>query len=131
MAKTLEVFIEELKSVIDDIPKHLTETLERNADELIRETQERTPVDTGNLRDSWKRTEVVRNGDTYSTTIYNDATNPKYGMIYSSYVEYGHFSTAGNWVEGRFMLTQSLPNAQKRIEQDLRKDFEKVFSRFS
>ncbi len=43
---------------------------------------------------------VTKTGGTYSIEIVNP-------IEYSSYVEYGHRTTSGGWVEGRYMLTIS------------------------
>ncbi len=43
---------------------------------------------------------VTKTGNTYSIEIINP-------VEYASYVEYGHRTTGGGWVEGRYMLTIS------------------------
>lgn len=72
---------------------------------LVRAAAQRTPVDTGALKQSWydenKDFLIVKKGNVYEVTIYNS-------MLYASYVEYGHRTGDGvGWVNGHFMLTIS------------------------
>ena len=127
--KSLHAYIDAIDETIKNVPEYLTEKLHKHADDLVRETRQRTPVDTGNLRDSWKRSGVLREGDTYKVSITNDARNPKYGTEYATYVEYGHNSTSGNWVPGRFMLTESQEEERVRLQEDLEKDQVSLYSR--
>ena len=67
---------------------------------------------------------VTRTGDAYSIVVKNN-------VRYAPYVEYGHRTRNGGWVEGRFMLTlseeeirQSSPSLiQKRINAFLKEVF--------
>ncbi len=90
----------------------------------IRKVKKMTPVDTGDLRNHWKH-KVVKNGDSYIITIYND-------LEYASFVENGHRIVIGGqtvgWVEGKFMLKLTMdemerlaPNMwKKEIEEEMR-----------
>ena len=59
------------------------ELLKKLASQLEGDIIENTPVQTGELRQSWFITDVVKNGDTYEILICNNKE-------YASYVEYGH-----------------------------------------
>ena len=67
---------------------------------------------------------VVRNGDTYTIEIVNP-------VEYAPYVEFGHRTVNGGWVEGLFMLTissQEIQNAAPGIlEKKLKKKLGEVF----
>lgn len=81
-----------------------------------RKIKRRTPVDTGQLRRSWKVGKVERKGDNYIVEIYNNTE-------YAPYVEYGH-RTGKNltkWVEGRFMMTISMKEIEKELPLHLDK----------
>lgn len=106
--------ISQLKSNIakakDSIENTTLACLKGAGDDLIARAKVITPVDTGRLQASWE-TDVTQDGArTYTLHIYNDARNPNSGKPYAKYVEYGHYSVAGNWVEGRFMLNRTLPD---------------------
>lgn len=62
----------------------------------------------GHLRREWFISGVERSGDTLTIEIYNN-------VDYASFVENGHRTTNGGWVEGRFMLKVSI----KEVEQIL------------
>lgn len=68
---------------------------------------------------------VSRIGDTYVVEINNP-------IEYASYVEFGHRTTSGGYVEGRYMLTLSEKeinrNAPKIIENKIKKWLEGAFS---
>ncbi len=92
---------------------------------LVRAAVQRTPVDTGALKQSWRDENkdyfVVKRDNVYEITIYNS-------MLYADYVEYGHRTRDGKgWVNGFFMLTISAQQInrvapaliEKRIMQKL------------
>lgn len=101
--------------------------LKKQAEYVIAEAEERTPIDTGELLKGWQPAEVHIQGNDMSIYFINDT-------YYSSWVEYGHakpykgIGTPGteDWVEGRFMLTVPL---QKFID-DLPKEFEAAFWKY-
>lgn len=130
MSNTMNIttFVDKINKSKKDIPKFLTECLSDAADKLVADTKSRTPVDTGNLQKSWVRTQVEQTGNEYKVKITNDAQNPDYGTEYASYVEYGHNSRAGNWVEGAHMLARSQEDAKDFLEKKLRTEADKVFS---
>ena len=130
MSNTMNIttFVDKINKSKRDIPIFLTECLNEAANKLVTDTKNRTPVDTGNLQKSWVRTEVEHTGGDYKVKITNDAQNPRDGTEYASYVEYGHNSTAGNWVEGAHMLAKSQEDAKDFLEKKLRTEAKKVFS---
>lgn len=86
---------------------------------LIAKTKSRTPVDTGNLRNSWHRGNYIRQGSKASIEINNSAE-------YASYVEYGTPVRRWKWQDGAKMLTKSL----YEMEQSMPIDFDKAFTEF-
>ena len=110
---------------LKEVDRFLEGFLTQMALRALTKTKKRTPVDTGNLRNSWAIGEIERSGDTLSISLYNP-------VEYATYVEYGHKRTAwgskssaetSDWVEGRFMATLSLNN----IEKEMPARYEKAF----
>lgn len=91
---------------------------------LIALVKPQTPVITGTLRNSWASTPVTENADSYSMDVYNS-------QEYSEYVEFGHRTVNGGWVEGTHMLEKSEnqlePIAPKTIEGNLDRLLRTVF----
>lgn len=82
--------------------------------------KDRTPVDTGALRNSWKLGNLISDGKNISVEILN-------GMEYASYVEYGHRIVRNGaevgWYEGRFMLKISIDEIRKQMPHRYIKEF--------
>ena len=68
---------------------------------------------------------VTKTGGTYMIEIINP-------VYYAIYVEYGHRTATGGWVEGRYMLTISEEELEKiapqLLEKKLRKYLKEVFN---
>lgn len=98
------------------------------ASRLLRMAKKRTPVDTGALLGSWdeenKPLTVVKKGNVFEVTVTNS-------MTYASYVEYGHRTRGGGWIEGMHMITvpeEMLKTAApKIIERHIEKELKRVF----
>ena len=86
---------------------------------LIAKTKSKTPVDTGNLRNSWTRGNYTRQGNGAQIEIGNSAE-------YASFVEYGTPARQWKWKDGAKMLTKSL----YEMEQSMPVDFDKAFTAF-
>lgn len=96
---------------------------------FIREVKNRTPVDTGDLRNHWKLDGITREGNTLQVWFVNS-------MHYASFVEYGHAkpyksgATPGSadWVDGYFMMTVSLDVIQRTMPSRFNNEFEKFLA---
>lgn len=94
------------KAIADDAARKLTEqVLLELANRVLRRTKQKTPVDTGTLRDNWFVGEVVRHGDYLEVEIYNP-------IEYAEFVEYGHRIPNGKFVSGQYMLTLSIKEVE-------------------
>ncbi|OQB15715.1 MAG: hypothetical protein BWY15_00428 [Firmicutes bacterium ADurb.Bin193] len=105
--------------------------LEKRSDDFLRgfllemalralaKTKQRTPVDTGTLRNNWFVGQVRRKGDMLEVDIYNN-------IEYASHVEYGHKTRSGGFKEGVFMCRLSIDEIQK----ELPKRWERAFKSF-
>lgn len=96
---------------------------------FIREVKNRTPVDTGDLRNHWKLEGMTRDGDTLQVWFVNP-------MHYASFVEYGHAKPyksgaapgSADWVEGYFMMTVSLDVIKRGMPSRFNKELEKFLA---
>ena len=147
-----EVNIEQLERYIAEIEKAggeeavrkvTTDALHEVAGRMINKTMHRTPIGQypiesgrsgGTLRRGWTNGEdadalvyanslpVSHTQQTHSVTIQN-------AVEYAPYVEFGHRTVSGGWVEGRFMMTKSADEmnageAQKVVQKHLDKYLE-------
>lgn len=100
---------------------------------LHSELLKRSPIDTGNLRKMWSAGDnllftVERKNGGYEVTIVNEAKNSE-GYKYPWVVNYGHWSVAGNWVEGQFFVEDSVLASEQLAEQIIQKELAKWFKR--
>lgn len=76
---------------------------------IYNQTILRTPVDTGVLRGAWQ----LGNIQWYSTTVMIPLIN---NMDYASFVEYGHKTRSGGYVEPVFMAKKSIEEVNDKFE---------------
>lgn len=104
------------KQFDDFLRRFLTEMANR----LLAKVKPRTPVDTGALREAWQIGEIRGSGRNIEIEILNF-------MDYASFVELGHRTVAGTWVEGRFMLTISLDEIYREMPARLHSQLKEWF----
>lgn len=97
----LRTFINGFRQAEADLDVWLRDFLIERAFRVIAKTKQKTPVDTGALRNMWQIGSVTVSGSDLEVEIFNN-------MEYASFVERGHRTTGGGWVDGRFMLTISI-----------------------
>lgn len=113
-------YTKEFKSMQADFEQFLKNWITKQGKILIEKTKARTPVDTGNLRNSWFLGNFERQGTKAQIGINNNAE-------YASFVEYGTPARLNwKWADGAKMLTKSLYD----IEQSMPEDFDKAFTAF-
>lgn len=105
----------------------LLESMTKEAgNRLLAKVIDRTPVDTGELRQGWfnkkNPSDVVTDGFNYTTKISNN-------VGYASYVEFGHRQEPGRyvpaigkrlkkaWVDGQYFLTKSEMELERELPQ--------------
>lgn len=122
---------------LDEMEKRLSEAIAHQYPEAFREmvidiaiqlegkVKERTPVQTGRLRNAWRVGEIRRSGDAYIIEVSNN-------LEYAEAVEYGHRQEAGRYVPalgkrlkksfipGAHMLELSLAEVNARLPGYLR-----------
>lgn len=114
----LEAFRDKLEKLSKNTDKIARTIIEDIALRTLRATDKRTPVGVytdgrtgGTLRKGWYVTDVVKVGGSYEVYLKND-TN------YASFVEYGHrIRGHKSWVDGRFMMTISVDEVDRKVEQ--------------
>lgn len=107
---TISQLNSKLKKAKDSIENTTLECIKGAGNDLVARVKVITPVDTGRLKASWETEVTQHSARHYELHIYNAARNPKNDTPYAKYVEYGHYSVTGKWVEGRFMLNRTLPD---------------------
>jgi len=127
-----EKLAEDIKSLEKESKKFIENFLYRMALRTLAKTKERTPVDTGDLRNAWYLSGIAWRGDTVMIKL----NNPK---LYASFVELGHWQEVGRyvpaierrlvnpWVEGRYMLSLSI----QEIEREMPRRLEAAWKKFA
>ena len=112
--KGLDKFIISLNEMDDNFNSDLQKIVEKHGGKLLRNTKQRTPVDTGQLRRSWE----LEKGDLYVKLM----NRVEYGI----FIEWGHRTRGGkSYVEGVYMLKTSFEKTEKDFTNDLEKLFKK------
>lgn len=73
-------------------------------------------VDTGYMSEAWAVGKLSVVGNTLQVEVGNPAE-------YASYVEWGHTSRGGNWVDGGFMFTISLDEIERAMPTRFQREF--------
>ena len=141
-----EKYVKSFESMTREFDTFLRNFMLQQAQRCIRNAKLKTPVDTGALRASWgigNQNLVFKSnidaegnynvsldaenstvadisvvGDNFEVTIWN-------GMEYASYVEYGHSTPGGGWVQGQFMLTISIAEVERAMPSRFQKEFKR------
>ena len=112
--KGIDNFLKDINNIQNNFQGDLQKLVEKHGGILLRNTKQRTPVDTGQLRRSWE----LEKGDLYVKLM----NRTSYGI----YLEYGHRTRGGkSYVEGVYMLKTSFEKTKKDFENDLEKLFKK------
>ena len=69
----------------------------------------------GTLRNAWKLTNVTHKGNDYVIKIKNNT-------FYAEFVEYGHRTVNGGFVEGRYMLKIAMDDLEKVMIKHINKN---------
>ena len=108
-----------LKAELDDIGKIDKTIITKSAQDGVNFVKNITPIDTGHMRKSWRKSPTVQSSKGVSTSITNNAD-------YAMYVNDGHRivnkkgETVG-FIKGRYLIEKT----KKRVEADMKKLFGK------
>ena len=115
----------------NEAQKFVEEFLTEVAYLVVSQAVYRTPVDTGALRAAWQigdlsvvdksgsmvdlsLNDLVSQITTVGNSLEIEILN---GMEYANFVEYGHRTRAGGWVNGRYMITVPLDEMEREITE--------------
>lgn len=104
------------------VPRAANKFVVQEAEVVIGNTKNNSPVRTGSLRRGWKRTRAKQG----TVTIYNNTP-------YAAHVEYGHRvkvhgKFTGKVVPGQHMLRDGMQEAAQTFEEDAQAIFEELLS---
>lgn len=126
--KTFNTYVERVGDEVKS-KTYLTKATKRMdiiANYAIAQTKALTPVgkkNGGTLRRSWKRSNVNYTDKSLVVKVSNSAD-------YASFVENGHRTRSGGWVNGRFMLKQGLElTEQNKLNQTAQKELDGYISK--
>lgn len=111
-----------MKKLQNDYPEFNKTIIQKIGSRVLATVKRKTPVKTGHLRKNWSLTkpQVDKNGA--SIEVYNPV---KYGP----YVELGHKTKGGKFIQGKLMLKSSLALMQERIKLWLDTEIQKFIDK--
>ena len=110
--KGLDNFLNYMQRVESSIDNIIKESLDETATMVIADTKLNTPVKTGALKRSWTHGDVEHNGDTYTVEVGSS-------LLYAPFVESGHRTRGNTFVQGRFMLKDSIDKNKDKLQQKI------------
>ena len=110
--KGLDSFLSYMQRVESSIDNIIKESLGETATMVIADTKLNTPVKTGMLKRSWTHGNVEHNGDTYTVEVGSS-------LLYAPFVEEGHRTRGNTFVQGRFMLKDSIDKNKDKLQQKI------------
>ena len=110
--KGLDSFLSYMQRVESSIDNIIKESLDETATMVTADTKLNTPVKTGALKRSWTHGNVEHNGDTYTVEVGSS-------LLYAPFVEEGHRTRGNTFVQGRFMLKDSIDKNKDKLQQKI------------
>lgn len=110
-----------LKRMAANCPKEIARFMASEAEKVKGRVKNKTPVDTGRLRQSW------------TSTVSGNTAEIFTPVEYAPYVEFGHRVKihgrfTGNVVQGRFMLRDGIQESADNFVADAEKILARIFS---
>lgn len=103
----LNALLNELKSGLHQLETNKEKALNNVGKELIKDIKALTPVDTGKLRNSYK------------LSVNKDEVEVTTDVEYAIYVNDGHSTKSGSYVEGKYMFDKSMNEAVKNLDKEV------------
>lgn len=120
--KGMNDWIKRIETLKREFPKETGQFLLKQANAVIRDAKQYTPVDTGTLRVAWHRTGKAERKE-FQQIVYNNTE-------YAAHVEYGHRLKRGGkivgFIQGRRMLHKAMFNRKLNFYKDLDKMMKKL-----
>ena len=127
----LDELLKTLEGIGTIVDTGINQILTDTADDIIDSTKRRTNVRTGRLQKSWEHGEVQKDGDVYTIELGSDCE-------YAKFVEEGHRQEVGRYVpaigkrlkkpfvQGKFMLRDSITENENKLQQNVDEFFKGV-----
>lgn len=118
----MDDWLKKIETLKKEFPKQTGRFLMMKAEEVVNETKENTPVDTGLLKGKWHR----ENGGPFRQIVFNN-------VLYAQEVEYGHRvvrekKTVG-FAKGRRMLHKGVLKVRLNFYRDLDKVYKNLIKK--
>jgi len=110
LADGFDEFKKSMNNMINSIDDIVDKRFGALLDEVVADTQLNTPVDTGNLKASWDRSDIYKEGNVYEAEVGTDFDN-------AESVEFGHSTESGGFVKGQLMFTNAIKKAENKLQQ--------------
>lgn len=118
----MDDWLKKIETLKKEFPKQTGKFLMMKAEEVIKETKENTPVDTGTLRNAWQR----ENGGSFRQVVYNNTS-------YANHIEWGHRVVRGKktvgFAKGRRMLHRGIAKVRMNFYRDLDKVYKNLIEK--
>lgn len=102
-----EEFDERMQRVQEQGRRKMNQFVSQEAEVIRGKAQDNTPVDTGHLKGSWRKSRAVQG----KVEIYDN-------VEYAAHVEYGHRTRSGGFVKGKKMLHRAMLQADRTFRDD-------------
>ena len=118
----MDDWLKKIETLKKEFPKQTERFLMMKAEEVIKETKENTPVDSGTLRAGWHR----ENDGSFRQVVYNNTS-------YANHIEYGHRVVRGKktvgFAKGRRMLHKGVLKVRLNFYRDLDKVYKNLIEK--
>lgn len=105
--KDIDALLKELKSGLHQLESNKKKALDNVGKEFIKDIKALTPVDTGNLRNS------------YRLSVDKDEVEVTTDVEYAPFIDNGHSTRDGGYVEGKYMFDKALNEAKKNLDKEV------------
>ena len=103
----LDELVDTLNNASNNFEKEASKKLNKIAKEVLKDAKDKTPIDTGVLKDSW----LSKKKGNLERIVYNN-------KHYAPHIEYGHRTkNKKGFVEGKYMLTRAVKKAEENLEE--------------
>lgn len=103
----LNALLNELKSGLHELENNKQIALNNIGKELIKDIKALTPTDTGKLKKSYK------------LSVSKDEVEVTTDVEYAPFVNDGHSTKSGSYVEGKYMFDKSMNEAVKNLDKEV------------
>lgn len=121
----LNNLINKYKNAVEQIDRCITEALEETGDKIVATAQPNTPVKTGTLRRAIHRTDVKKEGNTYTMDITTEGRGVE---AYASRIEHGFTGSKGGHYAGKHMVGNAVDIEMNNFKSTLNNKIRECFN---